>query len=596
MKYALRIFVFLLIVSNHSFATNRVMVCEKFTATWSTLCPSAARGLNELYWNIYDSVVVIAYHPSPYDPFVTSFSQVRLAYYQAPGYPTVQIDGIQQFAGGVMFSTMYPRYRQYFELRKTMPSPIDINLTLSYDSVARTGVVSAKIKNISNSNIAGQLHFAVIENHIYYQWQLVDSLHYVLRTMLPNASGEAINIMVGDSITKSRNFSINPNWHHHNCRIVVFVQNNQTKEIHQGAQISIISNPRLTFARFSVSDNNNNTPEPGDTVNLTIYLKNFGTGIAENIQATLSTTNPNVTIISPTATFENIGKGKVGGSRIPYVFRINDNYTNPYVVNFELSIYASGFFRTVNFPLLVTTTPGFTDDIESGEGNWTTSGAGNFDNWHITSYRSHSDSHSWYCGVENVWYYNDENDARLISPPFVVEPNSRLRFWHYYAMELNRDFGFLEINNGSGLWSLVGIYTGFSGIWQQVNHDLSVYDGQTIQIRFRFISDFNTFDEGWYIDDIEIAPFAAINEQSYLLSKSSGFTFANPNTKQVKFNIPQSGFSILRIYDSSGKLIQILGGSNEIIWKLTDMYGQAVKCGIYFVQYGSITRKLVVTR
>ncbi|MDH5186678.1 MAG: hypothetical protein OEW70_06385, partial [candidate division WOR-3 bacterium] len=48
-------------------ATQRVMVCEDVTATWCTYCPGAARGFDELYWNAYDSVVVIAYHSSTSD-------------------------------------------------------------------------------------------------------------------------------------------------------------------------------------------------------------------------------------------------------------------------------------------------------------------------------------------------------------------------------------------------------------------------------------------------------------------------------------------------------------------------------------------------
>jgi len=38
-------------------ATQRVMVCEDITATWCTYCPGAARGLEKLYPNTYNSAL-----------------------------------------------------------------------------------------------------------------------------------------------------------------------------------------------------------------------------------------------------------------------------------------------------------------------------------------------------------------------------------------------------------------------------------------------------------------------------------------------------------------------------------------------------------
>lgn len=101
-----------------SYATQRVVVAEEFTATWCGACPGAARGLDELYERVYDSVVVIAYHSSSSDPFYTTESAQRASYYGISGYPTAYFDGIISEVGGLPTGTMFPFYLRDFNQRK----------------------------------------------------------------------------------------------------------------------------------------------------------------------------------------------------------------------------------------------------------------------------------------------------------------------------------------------------------------------------------------------------------------------------------------------------------------------------------------------
>jgi thiol-disulfide isomerase/thioredoxin len=583
-------------------ASQRVMVCEDVTATWCTYCPGAARGFEELYWTAYDSVVVIAYHSSGSDPFYNASSAARMSYYGVGGYPTAILDGNYQVVGGVHTGTMYPTYRSYFDLRKSTPSPAEINLTATYDSTARTGTVTAVVRNTSGATITAQLQFALIENHIAYAWQGMDSLQNLLRDMLPDASGEAITVPAGDSVTKTRNFTINASWNHHNCMIVVFVQNNSTKEIYQGAEIAVMPTPNLTFAGFMPQDGNNNLPEPGDTVNLTVYLRNLGNGLVNNVQATLSTADPYLTITYNSATYGDIAKGDLGMTASPYTFIIPDTCPNPYTANFTLDITATGYAKTANFPLIIATNPGLADNIESGQGSWQHSGI--LDNWHITTHLSHSATHSWYCGHEGSWQYTNENDAKLVSPPFVVGPAARLKFWHYYSTEQDYDFCYVEINNGSGFWSPLASFSGTNYDWTQADYDLSAYAGQTIQVRFRFISDYSNVSDGWYIDDVEFSRSIGIKENTNLKPTGDWLgQFSNPVSRLVKFQYPAEKSLTIKVYDNTGKLVKVLNkkiGENEIVWNLKDGQGRTVQDGVYFVRYEDKTntsiRKLIVTR
>nr|NIN69987.1 hypothetical protein [Anaerolineae bacterium] len=46
--------------------------------------------------------------------------------------------------------------------------------------------------------------------------------------------------------------------------------------------------------------------------------------------------------------------------------------------------------------------------------------------------------------------------------------------------------------------------TGWSGDWVTMSFDLSAYAGQDILIAFRYVTDWNTLWDGWYIDNVYV--------------------------------------------------------------------------------------------
>jgi hypothetical protein len=134
---------------------------------------------------------------------------------------------------------------------------------------------------------------------------------------------------------------------------------------------------------------------------------------------------------------------------------------------------------------------------------------------------------------------------------------------------------------------------------------LSPYTGQTVRVRFRFISDYNTTDDGWYIDDVEFGWVPGIAEKSQKLPIANIVSHANPVSKIAEFHLsaPKTANITLKIYDTSGKLVKILSnlpGETEIVWNLSDTQGRTVKSGIYFVRFVSkdqtTINKLVVAK
>ncbi|MFX1423725.1 MAG: hypothetical protein ACFFB2_15550, partial [Promethearchaeota archaeon] len=101
-----------------------------------------------------------------------------------------------------------------------------------------------------------------------------------------------------------------------------------------------------------------------------------------------------------------------------------------------------------------------------------------------------------------------------------------LSFDTYYQIETYWDFGFVQISNDGGeTWSsLANDYTtslyesgahpdivsnlpgltGWSVDWMSMDFDLSDYSGETVLIRFRYMTDWYTVFDGFYVDNIAI--------------------------------------------------------------------------------------------
>lgn len=495
---------------------------------------------------------------------------------------------------------MYPIYRRWVTQRLAVSSPLTINMTCTYDTVSNNGTVTASITNTSTGSVSGTLQFAIVENNIPYSWYGLTTVEHVCRDMLPDANGEAVTIPAGGNIVRSRNFTIDPGWNERNCKIVAFVQGS-TKEIYQAAEVGITGRINMDYYGLTfteTSGNGNRVAQPGEAIKAYIYGKNYNDGTYTG-GTTISTSDPYITITSATPQSVAIGPGDID-TVVIVDFSISPSCPTPKTVQFLLDFGTPGDTNTINF--IVTNQPGFSDNIESGQGNWTHSG-GN-DNWHITTHKSNSPTHSWYCGVENTWQYTNLNDASLISPYFVVTPDSSLRFYHQYGTELNYDYAYCEIDNNSGWWRILGIYNGTQSSWSQVSYLLNSYSGQTVRLRFRFISDQSVTAEGWYIDDITVPVVVGIEETKSSTENLSLKILPNPFTKSAKISVPKVNEPWqLRIYNAEGKLVRHwektqIEPANHIIWDGTDNQGNRMSAGIYFIKMTtmgkSLTQKVIL--
>lgn len=206
------------------------------------------------------------------------------------------------------------------------------------------------------------------------------------------------------------------------------------------------------------------------------------------------------------------------------------------------TLFTVGNFGNTNLDWSMTVGEvGHEDDIESGPNGWQHSGAN--DLWHITSFRSWSAAHSWYCGDESDRLYDDSMNASLVTPPLLLARGAQLAFmqwcktepqagnymWDGAVVEISTNAGstyhmvtpvggypYLIVNNPASPFAPDTPCLGGTGGWERVAVDLSAYSGSEALIRFRFGSDGYVVDEGWYIDDIVITPHSAAATNGWL--------------------------------------------------------------------------------
>ena len=108
--------------------------------------------------------------------------------------------------------------------------------------------------------------------------------------------------------------------------------------------------PIITYHGFTIDDNNGNqngVPDPGESLNMTVSLKNTW-GDADNVSVTLSTSDYAINITNNISIYGNIAGGTVvNNSLLPFSYTV-DEISTMHKVSFYLNIIADGGYSTLD--------------------------------------------------------------------------------------------------------------------------------------------------------------------------------------------------------------------------------------------------------
>lgn len=155
----------------------------------------------------------------------------------------------------------------------------------------------------------------------------------------------------------------------------------------------------------------------------------------------------------------------------------------------------------------------FYDAFDADTGFWTTDVVTGSDLWHYTTsaYGSPDQSLAFTDQVTGDYDTGAALDVSVVSGSIDLtgaQDDAVLEFLEWYSTELDYDHCDVEISSDGGQsWS--PLRTGVSGDsegWRLTAIDIGAYAGQVINVRFRFHTDDDLYNDypGWYVDDVTV--------------------------------------------------------------------------------------------
>jgi len=286
-----------------------------------------------------------------------------------------------------------------------------------------------------------------------------------------------------------------------------------------------VTKPGLYYDNYFINDqagNNNGIPNSNESILLIVNANNTGTINVSNVNMSLSTSSPNVTLLDTSLACGTA----VAGTKLQKAFRVNlGTITNGTLLTFNLTITGTNMTTVTKAMLMTVGSSSMTTDFESNNGDFTAIVPSTLPGWvyGTTTKITDNTTHLW--ATDLTSNYPDYASWDLLSPLIPLGTGSTLSFWHEYCTEANYDGGVVYISTDGGTnWTIISpnggypnsssslaIHPAYSTITAGVavtgtaTFDLSAYAGNTVMFKWHFFSDISINNKGWFIDNVVVS-------------------------------------------------------------------------------------------
>ncbi len=377
-----------------------------------------------------------------------------------------------------------------------------------------------------------------------------------------------------------------------------------------------IAAPNLTYQKVIIYDsleNNNGAFEPGESVNMEVFLANNGHMEATLIHTAISSPSGYITFVDQIDTASSIAGGEIGS--VFFKLTLSESTPEPYITTFTLTLLSQEkYLASLSFRL--TCLAGFFDDMEFGENGW----------WHEVRDNPLNDHDDWQWG-KPIGYAGGQDPSSACSGSYCWGNDLGGTDWNgYYQHDVNiylhspiidcsrySDVGlkFMRWLNVRGD-DVASILVNNQLFWKSPNNGL--YDNQWIEhvidisaiadgnpnvtISFGLTTSGSGWAGGWNIDDVmvkdqlmtEVPPSVGNNvPEDYYLFQNYPNPF-NPSTT-IRYKIAAGGKVKLIIFNLLGQEVYRLvdkqqsAGSYSILWDGKDFVDRDVASGIYLISF-----------
>lgn len=533
-----------------------------------------------------------------------------------------------------------------FNVRSATPSPCGIAITHSFSSDFDSVYVTAILNTTMGFNTASagkmKLQMALVEDVMQFATAPGSNgekeFHHVVRKMFPSNTGTVLrdSFLVGDADTFSFGVAI-PTYIREKAqiRIIGFVQDDNTKEVHQAGISALSATPYVDAMAYAFSANKINCTN-GNTVDVPVSftLKNAGTVDLTTATITVLVNGTTAQTLNWTGTItpgnnEDVTLNPVtlnsGSNTVKVTVTLPNGVTYDVDLLNEKSTTASVAGTSSPAPIVQTfqgaTFPPanyFTAD-ENGGASWFSSGAL---------------SNNTNCGAlattKSALYYFyavSSGGGSLYLEKVNLADSNRAKLTFYRAhrqyddgqgwvsndqidVEVSTDCG----ANWTNIWSKAGAdlattspavnpstsYKGASVTWAKDSADLNAYAGQdNVWIRFKATSDYG---DNAYIDEINVSK-SFVNGINEIENISSAVVAPSPakDNATLKLNINEAAVYTITVTDMMGRTLEVLNtdklnsGNHDFAINVNNL-----STGMYLVnivnEKNSLTRKFSVTK
>jgi thiol-disulfide isomerase/thioredoxin len=339
-------------------AFERRVLLEDFTSTTCGPCAQFAPTLVNILDAAGNDVVPIAIHVwwpgAGNDPWWLgnqNDNRARVNYYGVNYVPWFEIDG-----------SLVNTSRNAITNAINNDAGDDTPIGIIIDGDFVDNVVTASVDVISTEDINNLTLFVALQER-YYNYNAPNGLtdHYdAMVMMLPDGDGTSFNIDAGDTLTYDLERNMFAHYWHDleetNLRLVAWVQASDNEVIQARNFLLGIDTPLFTIPDWATSDDvdgdNDGRAERGETVNMVVTIANDAEyRPAENLEATLSTDDPGIEILTASFQADALESGAdLTNADAPLQFRVADDFA-AHPVTFNLHITSQPGDYVADFPI-----------------------------------------------------------------------------------------------------------------------------------------------------------------------------------------------------------------------------------------------------
>ena len=362
----------------------------------------------------------------------------------------------------------------------------------------------------------------------------------------------------------------------------------------------------------------------GTTTSLPFKFFNKGLQMASGAMAQLTSSNPNVQILSGSVSLGSLPSQR--DTTVAFSLRLSDSIEIGSTIELSLLIEQENVARSQSFQVVAGTPQ--TVFIDSAETQLLWSGG----TWGRTNASAFSGSFSWTDSPNGNYLANASNYNILQTAVNLSDSTIRKVYLSYHArwvaIEPNWDWCqvYLSTNNGTS-WQWLRApkmkqgsgqgrqtlgqygYDGTQQSWVKEMIDISAFKGfSQVRIRFGLLSDGSVQGDGFYYDDVKLDVLSTATSSTSLLSQkplhySLAQNYPNPfnPTTILTYQLPIAIDVKLEVFDVIGKKVATLvnerqsAGTHNITFNAS-----ALSSGVYFyrLQAGTFsqTRKMLLVK